>query len=132
MENLLTDIPTTLTGWITIGAVILAGYFFVRRADIASINQANENLHQLVESQEKTIVELRRELEVMKKDFYNMQGIVKEKDQRISALEQVQVTQTLSPEMISYMKDMTALKDEVKLYMKDTRYQLTEINAKMK
>ena len=124
------SLPTELYGWLLLIGFIGVAYFVVRRTDIQSLRNANDDLRSEIGDKQRQIDELLTQLNGFKQQLAKLTGIVEEKDKRIDALSKVQVVQQSNPEVIAYMTDMRNFANNVNNYMVDTSKLLVQIDQR--
>lgn len=120
-------LPDSAYGWIAIFAAIIAGVIFVRRSDIKSLREANDDLRKRLDDKDNENKDLTKRLDSFRRELDELKGSLKEKDKIIKDLRLVQITN--SPEMTAYMQDMKTFKTQSHDFMINVTGVLQEIKA---
>lgn len=120
-------LPDSAYGWIAVFSAIIAGVIFVRRSDIKSLREANDDLRKRLDDKDNENKDLTKRLDSFRRELDELKGSLKEKDKIIKDLRLVQITN--SPEMTAYMQDMKTFVTQSHRFMVDVTKVLQEIKG---
>lgn len=124
------QLPSTIYGWFAIFAFIISTLLFLRRNDINSIKEANDELRKRLNDKDDVIKDLQIQINTLSGRIAKLTGILEEKDKRIDALSKVQIVQQSNPDVLQYMSDMRIFATQAHQYMLDSSKVLAELNMK--
>jgi DNA repair exonuclease SbcCD ATPase subunit len=116
-------LPTTLYGFLALAQVPFSLFLYYRYNNLKAIKQDNKDLQDIINSKDKIIEEFRAAIGELKKQVFELQVSLKAKDERIATLEQVQVIQSVNPDVLTYMSEMKNFANDAEDFIKQARKQ---------
>lgn len=124
-------LPSTIYGWMAVGAFIVSSVLYLRQNDIKALRSANTDLRDEIEDKQRQLTDLQDQIDKLKNLVDKLQTMLGEKEKRIDALENVKIVQMPSPDVSAYMSDMKQFATQAHQYMLDSSRTLAELNAKI-